>query len=115
MTLGAQRRLFSGLISELVLWIKQQPGYDCQFEQVLRTQLEADANAASGAGIKNSLHIQGLAADLSIFKDGRYPCTLEELKPIGDKWTSMHPLARWGGNWKKVDSDHFSLEWQGIQ
>lgn len=55
-----------------------------------------------------SNHIRRLAVDLNFFKDGRLTYDLTVLKPLGDYWESLHPLNRWGGNFKSiVDVPHF--------
>lgn len=93
-------------------------------DQVKRSQADANANAKSGAGISNSLHLIPLAADLILYKDD--PSTEEveyeyrpdsaAYKPLGEKWKSMHPLCRWGGDFSKpVDGNHFSLEHNGVK
>lgn len=66
-----------------------------------------------------SLHYDGLAIDLNLFINGQYisdgghpAWTL-----LGVHWESLHPDCRWGGRIRNgpsaVDSNHFSLEWEG--
>lgn len=121
MTLREQRVLFSRLISELVLWVNQQPGYACAYDQVKRTAAEAAANAKKGTGIARSLHTDGLAADLLLYRDGIYQEFSEAHAFIGARWKQMHSLARWGGDFKdargrpKPDGNHYSLERDGVK
>ena len=63
--------------------------------------------------MKNSLHHLGLANDLDLYFNGVYLTRTEDHKFSGDKWKSMHPLCRWGGDFKHPDGNHYSLEWQG--
>lgn len=114
MKLSEKRILFSQLISKLVLWAAEN-GYDLAYDQVKRSQAEASANAASGKGISNSLHLVGLAADLNLYVNGIYQETTEAHKAIGEKWKSMHPLARWGGDFTRKDGNHYSLEHNGVK
>lgn len=115
MKLSEKRILFSQLISKLVLWAAEN-GYDLAYDQVKRSQAEATANAASGKGISNSLHLVGLAADLNLYINGVYQETTEAHKIIGEKWKSMHSLARWGGDFKsRPDGNHYSLEHNGVK
>ena len=114
MKLSEKRILFSQLISKLVLWAAEN-GYDLAYDQVKRSQAEANANAASGKGISNSLHLSGLAADLNLYIKGVYQETTEAHKAIGEKWKSMHPLARWGGDFTRKDGNHYSLEHNGVK
>lgn len=55
-----------------------------------------------------SNHLRRLAVDLNFFRDGKYICTEEELRPLGIYWESLSPFNRWGGNFdgdfKKKDS-----------
>lgn len=115
MTLREQRILFSRLISELVLWVNQQPGYACAYDQVKRTATEAAENAKKGTGISRSLHVDGLAADLLLYMDGVYQERSESHAFIGKQWKRMHPLARWGGDFSKPDGNHYSLERGGVK
>jgi len=121
LTLKQQRILFTRLFSEFVLWCFDN-GFDVAYDQVKRTELEAKANAATGAGIAQSVHIDGLAGDLLLYINGDYQQSSEAYAPLGRKWKSMHPLCRWGGDFKivkkgktipKPDGNHFSTEWQG--
>lgn len=115
MTLGSKRREFSMMISQLVLWCFDN-GYEVQYEEIKRSQSQATANAASGAGIVHSLHIFGLAGDLSIFKDGRLLESVEDYRPIGAQWKSMHPENAWGGDFTtRPDADHFSRSHEGVR
>lgn len=116
MTLGEKRREFSKMFAEFILWIFEQPGCEVQIEEVKRGQAQALANAARGAGIANSLHLEGLAGDASIFKDGKLLQTVEEYRPFGEQWKSMHPENAWGGDFiSRPDADHFSRSHNGVR
>jgi peptidoglycan L-alanyl-D-glutamate endopeptidase CwlK len=53
-------------------------------------------------------HPQKMAADLFIFKDGKWISSKEELQGIGDYWESLDCENEWGGNWTDfVDTPHF--------
>lgn len=114
MTLSEKQRLFGKYFNMLLTWLLAN-GYEYIIEEVKRTQAQAEANAASGAGILHSLHLIKLAADLSIFKDNHLLQTVEQYKPIGDYWKSLNPLCCWGGDFHKPDADHFSLTHEGIK
>lgn len=54
-----------------------------------------------------SKHLDRLAIDLNIFKDGKL-CSVSEIEPLGDYWESLCPLNRWGGRFSKLkDGPHF--------
>lgn len=117
MTLREQRCLFTRLISELVAWIYAElPGYEVAYGEIERSKLQAAKNASLGIGITNSLHGDGLAADLHLYINGEYQVGTEAHRKIGEKWKSMHSLNRWGGDFKdsngisKPDGNHYSSE-----
>lgn len=113
LTLGEKQRLFARLLGEFLVWIFSQK-YEVTLGEVLRTKLQATANAASGAGISTSLHLLSLAVDLHLFVNGVYQTDSSAYKVLGDKWKSMHPLACWGGDFPNhPDGNHFSITHEG--
>jgi hypothetical protein len=114
MTLSEQRRLFAKNLAELIDFIYAR-GDECEIEEVKRSQAQANQNAQTGAGISNSLHVIGLAADLSLFVNGEFHSDADAYRPLADYWTSLHPLNRWGGDFAKPDADHFSSERSGVK
>lgn len=113
MTLSEKQRLFTRLVGELIAW-SYAHGYELTFGEALRTPEQAAANAASGKGIARSNHLIRLAVDLNLFINGEYRTRSEDYKPLGDFWLSLHPDARWGGNFNKPDGNHFSLFHEGV-
>ena len=65
--------------------------------------------------IVNGILSKRLAMDLNVFKDGTWLQLVSDLYPIGQMWKDMHPLCRWGGDFTRPDSDHYSLTWGGVQ
>ena len=114
MTLSEQRRLFAKNLAELIDFIYAR-GDECEIEEVKRSAAQAQQNADKGAGIANSLHLIGLAVDLSMFVHGEFRDDLEAYLAAGEYWKSLHPLNRWGGDFKKIDVDHFSSERAGVR
>ena len=114
MTEREQQSLFVTLVARLIEWATAS-GYELTFGEAWRSDATAELDAESGVGIVNSLHRLRLAVDLNLFRDGELLGTVEDYHPLGDYWCSLHPLARWGGNFTKPDADHFSLEWNGVQ
>lgn len=113
MTLGEQQRLFAGLVGKLIDFAYAS-GYELSLGDAYRDPRLAQLNAQEGKGISNSLHTQRLAIDLNLFKDGQYLAKSEDYKPLGDYWKTLHPLARWGGDFALKDGNHFSLTYGGI-
>lgn len=112
MTLGDSQRKFTRLVGLLIGW-SYAAGYELSLGEALRTKAQAEANAASGAGISNSLHLLRLAIDLQLFKDGVYLTDTESYRPLGIYWESLG--GSWGGRFSKPDGNHFSLAYQGVR
>lgn len=119
-TLRELQSLHVKLTGQLINWAYSS-GYELTWGQTQRSQAEATANAVSGAGISNSLHLVKLAVDLNLFKDGKLLTLVNDFRPLGEYWKSLHPLCRWGGDFKdksgkpKPDADHFSVTYNGVQ
>ena len=60
-----------------------------------------------------SMHKQRLAVDFNLFKGTSYLQRSEDYKLLGEYWKSLHPLARWGGDFSNADGNHFSFTYQG--
>lgn len=112
MTLGEKQELFTELVANFIAWAVAQ-GYKLRFGEVQRTQAQADANAASGAGISKSLHLVCLAVDFKLFINGIYQTDSEVYRPLGEYWKSLNPLCCWGGDFSKPDGNHFSITHEG--
>lgn len=115
MTLGDKQKLFAKLVGKLLTWVYENSIYTVTFGEAYRTSEQAKINAQKGRGIANSLHTQRLAIDLNLFVEGFYQTNSEKYRPLGDFWKSLHPLCRWGGDFKKPDGNHFSLEHDGVK
>jgi hypothetical protein len=112
LTLREKRVAFTECVAKLIIFAFTE-GYEPALDQVKRTAAEASANAAKGTGIRNSLHLDGLAVDLLLYRDGRYLTESADYRTLGAYWKSLHPLSRWGGDFSKPDGNHFSLEHDG--
>lgn len=113
MNLREKRCLFTRLLAQLIEHAYAL-SYEVSLEEVKRSQAQANANAVSGAGISNSLHLDGLAADLNLYINGEYQAASESHQALGDYWKSLHPLCRWGGDFRpRRDGNHYSLEHMG--
>jgi len=111
-SLSKKRQRFTRDIAKLINKAIEL-GYAPALDQVKRMQAEADANAASGAGISNSLHLVGLAADLLLYQDGKYLTATVDHKLLGEYWESLGPDYRWGGRFTKPDGNHYSIAHEG--
>ena len=113
MTLREQQSLFVKLTADFIQWVYAS-GWELTFSEAWRSPQEAAVQAAAGAGIVNSLHVQRLAIDLNLFRDGALLTSVEDYLPLGVQWEGMHELARWGGRFTRPDADHFSLTFNGV-
>lgn len=61
--------------------------------------------------MKNSLHYEGLAADIDLFKDGAYLADGKDHKQFGEFWESLDKDCAWGGRFG--DPNHYSIKYLG--
>lgn len=121
MTLLEKQKLFARRFAELISYAFGL-GYEVTIGEVERSQAQAEENAKTGKGIRNSLHLLRLAGDLHLFKEGKYLDRSEDHKPLGEYWENFsteEAKFRWGGNFKdakgnpKPDGNHYSIEHEG--
>jgi hypothetical protein len=112
MTLREQRCKFGRLLPRL-LDKAIELGYEVAPEEIMRSQSQAAANAATGAGVSNSLHLLGLAVDLNLYLEGTYITDGTGHSDRGGFWKSLDGDCRWGGDFKSQDFNHYSLTWEG--
>jgi hypothetical protein len=68
--------------------------------------------------MKNSLHYDGLAMDITLTKDGVIYDKTEDHEAYGRYWESLDPDCYWGGPGQKVDGlkrdgNHYSITFMG--
>jgi hypothetical protein len=75
----------------------------------------AKINAATGKGIASSIHVDRLAFDLMLIKDGQYTPRGEDYRQAGEIWEAIGSdfgvRTAWGGRFN--DANHFSCAWGG--
>ncbi len=122
MTLRQKQSLFFKLIAEFLIWVHSHPGWETTLgEGFVYETRTAETTTAAGVIVKdrvhkkNSNHYVGLAQDINFFVDGKWISDGGDPRwtELGAKWESLNPLCRWGGRFRDVDSNHFSLEHQG--
>ena len=96
MRLGEKQELFSILIAEHICWLYQE-GY----------KIRCGDFFAHDRHMPNSQHYVKCAADLNLFKDGKYLVETSDHETSGKKWETRHPLCRWGGRFN--DGNHYEL------
>ncbi|EIS2541871.1 M15 family metallopeptidase [Escherichia coli] len=112
MKLSEKQQLFAVMIADLIHWA-QEHGYRLTFGEAYRTPEQAALNAKSGKGIRNSLHTLRLAVDFNLFINGEYQADTDAYRPLGEYWESIG--GTWGGRFSRADSNHFSLEHNGVK
>ena len=113
MTLRQKQSTFSRLVASLILRAYRE-GFEVTFGEAWRSREEAARLAALGKGIKASLHMQRLAVDLNLFKDGKYLTTTEAHQPLGEWWEALSTSEYqccWGGRFG--DGNHYSISHGG--
>lgn len=105
--LGKKQEQFARMLAEFITWLYSK-GYTVRIGEVWRPQEMQELYFKQGkTKTLKSKHTDKTAADLAIFKDGKWLQTKDELLECGQKWCSINPDNQWGGNWKFLDSDHF--------
>ena len=109
MSLNKKQAEFSVCLAKLIMWAASKDLHVIVAE-VYRSPEEAKRLHALGKGIINSVHTKKLAADLFRFKNGTISWNFEDYRELGEHWKTLHPDARWGGDFPKLrDAVHFSF------
>ena len=113
MTLREARCAFTQCLCWLVTYGISQ-GYEMAFGEVQDTVTAKDPTTDH---MKGSLHEIGLAADINLYRDGKYLELTEDHQTLGEYWEELGKInklpLRWGGRFR--DGNHYSLEWLGIK
>lgn len=112
MRLGEAQQTFSRNVALLILYAYQN-GYGITLGEAWRPKETAELYARQGRGSRTSLHLDRLAVDLNLFRDGVWLQRTEDHAGLGAYWKALHPLNRWGGEFSKPDGNHYSMEWGG--
>jgi len=108
MTLREKQSTFMWMLADLIRHADHL-GYELTMG---RGYVSPEANEAVG-GHPESNHLNRLAIDLNLFKDGRFLRTTEAHRPLGEYWESIG--GAWGGRFAKGDGNHYSLEHNGVK
>lgn len=96
--LGEKRKLFTRLLPRLI---------DKMIEEGYSPMLGKDGLKH----MKDSLHFEGLAVDIDLFKGDAYLTGTGDHKEFGEYWESLDIACRWGGRFS--DGNHYSVTYQG--
>lgn len=125
MTLREKQSLFMAMVGKLISFAYEN-GYELTGGELQRTydqqllHFEGYTLTKTGSALKlahtskksktmHSKHLEKLAIDLNVFKDGQYLTNKEDCQILGDYWESLHEDCKWGGNWNWVDVPHFQM------
>lgn len=109
MLLQEKQALFARNVAKLIEHIYSS-GFSVTFGEAYRTAEQANIYAKQGKGVTNSLHRKRLAIDLNLFSpDGKFLTNVKDHEPFGLYWASLHPANRWGGDFKRLDGNHYEM------
>lgn len=106
MSLRKKQSEFALALAKLIIWAYRQ-GYEVTIGDVWSRPWDV-VNLINKIlrHVKNSFHHKKLAADLNLFKDGKYLRKLEDHLPLGLKWEALG--GSWGGRFGNKDANHYS-------
>ncbi len=113
MTLSDKQKLFARLVPRLIDRAHEL-GYEVTFGDFFRDpRSHGKLGAKKAYGNAFSCHKIRLAADLNLFRDGKYLTQTEDHRELGEWWEAQHPLCCWGGRFE--DGNHYSLTHEGMK
>jgi hypothetical protein len=80
---------------------------DIALDECKRPHLVAEHYAELGIGVLDSQHLDGLAVDLVLWREGDPLKDFEAYRFLGEIWQTLSPFNRWGGDFPRKDGDHF--------
>jgi len=111
MKLGRKQELFSQGLA-LLLQFASFRGFEVRLGQVERSKKEAKR-----LGFEGSNHTIRLAADLNLFRGGKFLTRSEDHRTLGEFWEGLsgdfddeRVTFCWGGRFAKPDGNHYSVE-----
>lgn len=109
--LGDKQRVFTIMIAELIQYAYAE-GFELTVGDFYREpKLHGAFGVKNSYSAARSVHKVRLAADLNLFKDGKYLTSTEDHKFLGEYWEAMG--GTWGGRFG--DGNHYSLPYQGAK
>lgn len=117
MTESEQQKMFTLYVAQLILFAYAR-GYQITLGEAWRPPEMVKIYETRGTGSGNSLHPRRLAIDLNLFKGDVWLTQSTDHAELGAYWKSLHPLCRWGGDFKppaRPDGNHYSMEWKGAK
>jgi len=116
-SLSNLQKEYTACIAELILWCYEHGNHELTLGDAYRDpRLHGNIGIKKSYGHKSSNHKRRLAIDFNLFNErGDYLTKTESYKFLGEKWKTLHQQARWGGDFRTPDGNHFSFEYGGCQ
>jgi hypothetical protein len=111
MSLGDKQELFAWLLPRLIDEAHRL-GFEVRLQELARTAYQAKENARLGVGVEKSAHLNKLAIDIVLTREGVVLYDTDEYRELGEWWGEQEEDCRWGGDWD--DGGHFSIEHWGM-
>ena len=104
MTLSEKQSVFTFNIASLIQFAYKN-GFVLTFGEVFRTLEQQEIYFKSGRSkTMNSRHLQRLAVDFNLFKDGVLLNDAKIIQPLGEYWITLNTDNVWGGDWNRNHS-----------
>ena len=104
MSLQKKQSVFTFNI-HLLIELAFKNGFELTFGEVFRTVEQQTIYFNTGCSkTMDSRHIQRLAVDFNIFKDGILINDAKTIQPLGELWMTLNTDNVWGGDWNRNHS-----------
>jgi hypothetical protein len=117
MSLSAKQRRFTKCLGLLTKQIERL-GYEWTEGDGYRDpRVHGEWGVKGSYAAAFSVHKLRLAQDINLWVDGEYITDGDHIayQQLGEFWEGLDPDARWGGNFKSNDANHFSFEHEGYK
>ena len=112
--MSALQEEFAQAAAKLILKAAEL-GYGVTLGEAWRTPQQAQWDADHHIGVAHSLHMDRLAIDLNLFKDGVFLTAPDGYVELGTWWKTLGQHYRYGGDFTIRDYDHYSITPDGVR
>ena len=118
--LATKQAEFAIAHAKWIVWVYEQ-GWRITKSEGYVGDTDARDGDHDGPHMRGGNHYTRLAEDDNLWalRDGVWTLLSRGDEPewswAGAKWLTMHPSARWGGNFSRPDANHISFEHEGRQ
>lgn len=111
MSLREKQSLFAINLARLIIFTYEK-GFELSLGEAWRTPEQQRIYLRRGlTKTSHSRHMDRLAIDLNLFKNGKYLTATSDYQELGDYWKTLHPDNRWGGDFTSLsDGNHFEMK-----